>query len=142
MTIETLTSDEFAALAPKVEANQKAMREIPSGLPSAKFRARLPFPEIGNEETGKVEQYRLREERPDKFSAYLSSDGKRVTVWTGETLGYVIGVPYRSRDNRLTYFSFRMSGRDYHARGSGYGMICHATAYKTPQKRFSAMHRS
>lgn len=142
MTIETLTAAEFARLAPMVDANQKAMRSIPNGLKSEEFRARLPHPEIGNTETGRVEQYRLREERPDKFSAYLSSDGKRVTVWTGETLGYVIGYPRRSRDNRITTFSFRMNGRDYHARGSGYGMICGCKAYGTPQKRFGAMHRS
>lgn len=130
MTIETLSADEFAILAPKTDANQKAMRELPNGMPSAEFRAALPFPDVGNDETGKVEQYRLREERPDKFSAYLSSDGKRVTTWTGDTLGYVMGIPRRSSDDRVTLFSFRMNGRDYHCRGSGYGMVCGCKAYK------------
>jgi hypothetical protein len=130
MTIGTLSAEEFAELAPKVDANQKAMRAIPSGLPSAEFRARLPFPEIGNEETGRVEQYRLREEKPDRFSAYLSGDAKAVTTWTGDVLGYVMGTPNRSRCGRFLTFAVRMNGRDYYCHGSGRGMLCGCKAYK------------
>lgn len=134
MTIETITADEFAKLAPMVAANQELMRALPSGMPSGmpsgEFRAALPFPEIGNAETGKVEQYRIRQELPDSFGAYLSGDGKTVTVWTGEPLGYLIGRPNRSRCGRFVTFAFRMNGRDYHARGAGRGMYCGAKAYK------------
>lgn len=128
MTIETLSAAEFAALAPKVDANQKAMQELPN--PRNPETHPLPFPEIGNAETGKVEQYRLREEKPDRFGAYLSSDGKTVTTWSGDILGFVMGVPGRSRDNRFTYFVFRMNGRDYRGQGAGYGMYCGCKAYK------------
>ena len=129
MTIETLTAEQFAELAPKVEANQKAMRKLPNGMPSAEFRAALPFPDVGNNETGAVEQYRLREEKPDRFGAYLSGDGSRVTVWTGQTLGYVMGST-RTDKRGVCRFSFRMNGRDYHAQGGGRGMYCGCKAYK------------
>lgn len=125
MTIETLSPAEFATLAPKVDANQKAMRENHNLQ-----RADYPFPDIGNEETGKVEQYRLREEKPDGFGAYLSGDGKAVTTWTGDVLGYLFGAPNRSRCGRFVTFAFRMNGRDYYARGSGRGMYCGCKAYK------------
>lgn len=128
MTIETLTAEEFAILAPKVDANQKAMRDGPN--PRDLKTHPYPFPDVGNAETGKVEQYRLRQEKPDSFGAYLSGDGRAVTTWTGDILGYVIGIPRRSSDNRVTLFSFRMAGRDYHCRGAGYGMYCGCKAYK------------
>lgn len=130
MTIETLTVAEFAELAPKVDANQKAMRELPNGMPSEQYRAALPFPDIGNSETGKVEQYRLREEKPDRFGAYLSCDGKAVTTWTGDILGYLTNTPNRSRCGRFVTFAFRMNGRAYHARCSGRGCYCGCKAYK------------
>lgn len=128
MTIETLSPAEFATLAPKVDANQKAMRELPN--PRNPETHPLPFPDIGNTETGKVEQYRLYEEKPDGFGAYLSGDGKAVTTWTGDILGYLFGPPNRSRCGRFVTFAFRMNGRDYHARGSGRGMYCGCKAYK------------
>lgn len=128
MTIETLTADEFAALAPKVEANQKAMRELPN--PRNPETHPLPFPDVGNAETSKVEQYRLWQEKPESFGAYLSGDGKAVTTWTGDILGYLMGAPNRSRCGRFVTFAFRMNGRDYYARGSGRGMYCGCKAYK------------
>lgn len=128
MSIETLTAEEFAELAPKVDANQKAMRDGPN--PRDPKIHPYPFPDVGNAETGKVEQYRLRLEKPDSFGAYLSGDGKAVTTWTGDVLGYVMGTPNRSRDGRVVTFSFRMNGRDYYGRGSGRGMYCGCKAYK------------
>lgn len=131
MTITTLTPAEFAAMAPKVDANQKAMREGPN--PRNPETHPLPFPEVGNAETGKVEQYRLRMERPGEFTAYLSCDGQRVTVWTGDTLGYVTGGLSTWRDNfggERCAFSFTMAGQDYYARGGGKGMYCRCKAYK------------
>ncbi len=129
MTIETLTAAEFAALAPKVDANQKAMRELPNPRLPAKHP--LPFPDVGNAETGKVEQYRLRAEKPDTFGAYLSCDGTTVTTWTGDILGYVMGSPVTNpRYGRSARFAFRMNGRDYYAQGGGRGMCCGCKAYK------------
>lgn len=128
MTIETITAEEFAKLAPMVAANQDAMRALPN--PRDPVAHPLPFPEIGNAETGKVEQYRIRQELPDSFGAYLSGDGKTVTVWTGEPLGYLLGTYQRSRCRRFVTFAFRMNGRDYHARGAGRGMYCGCKAYK------------
>lgn len=134
MTIETITAEQFAELEPKVSANQARIRELPNGMPSAEFRAALPFPDIGNKETGQVEQFRLHRDKPDSFGAYLSGDGKRVTTWTGDTLGFLIGAPNRARNGRFVTFTFRMNGRDYHARGSGRGMYCGCKAYKQPLK--------
>jgi hypothetical protein len=105
------------------------MRELPN--PRDPKTHPLPFPDVGNEQTGKVEQYRLREEKPDAFGAYLSSDGKAVTTWTGDVLGFVMGSVVRDRSRRENYrFSFRMNGRDYYAQGSGCGMYCGCKAYK------------
>lgn len=129
MTIETLSEAEFHRLAPMVDANQSAMRSGPN--PRDPKTHPLPFPEIGNEETGAVEQYRLRRDRPDSFGAYLSLDGTRVTVWTGQTLGYVMGTVRRDRGRAERYrFTFRMQGRDYYCIGSGPGMCCGCKAYK------------
>lgn len=128
MTIETITEAEFHRLAPMVDANQVAICKWPN--PRDPKAHPLPFPDIGNEETGKVEQYRLRRDRPDSFGAYLSSDGKRVTVWTGETLGFVMGTVRKDRGRENYRFSFRMNGRDYYCMGGGTGMYCGCKAYK------------
>lgn len=130
MTIETLSESEFHRLAPMVDANQAKIRTLPNGMPSADYKAALPYPEIGNDEYGAVEQYRLRRDKPDSFGAYLSSDGTRVTVWTGQTLGHVMGTIRKDRGRENFRFSFRMNGRDYHCMGGGRGMYCGCKAYK------------
>ncbi len=40
-----------------------------------------------NDMRGRVEQWELLRDLPEKFCAYLSSDCSKVTVWTGGELG-------------------------------------------------------
>lgn len=130
MTITTLTKRRYATLAPKVHANQEFMRNAPNPRDPATHP--LPFPEVGNAETGLVEQYELHRDKPDSFFAYLSSDGRSVTTWTGDILGYVSRLS-TWRDNFggvRHHISFRMAGRDYYAQGPGKGMYTRCKAYK------------
>lgn len=125
MAIEMLSPEEFATLAPKVDANQAFMRANNGNGKGPKDR---PFPDIGNDETGKVEQYRLRTEQPDSFGAYLSGDGQSVTTWTGDKLGSVYNLT-ETRHN--AYFRFIMAGKPYQGRGGGRGMHCGCKATKS-----------
>lgn len=115
-----LTAKEYATLAPMVDANQAAIR--------ADHTAPRPFPAIGNEETGKVEHYRIWHELPETFGAYISCDGKSVTVWTGEILG-TSDWRYHStwRNNFGAHCEagrVTINGAQYAWRGPGKGMYC------------------
>jgi hypothetical protein len=73
-----------------------------------------------------VAEFKTREAAP--YTAYLSSDGKRITTWTGETLGAIIstGTPIKSRGwdtNTHTPFRARcIDGRVYFGRHNGGGV--------------------
>lgn len=69
-------------------------------------------------------------EAPAKYHAYLSSDGKRITTWTGETLAEVTRItryrvtnsPYTNE--RGTFRAEAIDGRTYTGRHNGPGMHC------------------
>lgn len=131
MTIETISDAAYADLAPLVRANQEAMRNGPN--PRDLSTHPYPFPHIGNKEAGAVEQYEIRRDMPAEFGAYLSSDGKSVTVWTGDVLGYVVGRVSRWRDNfggEREAGRFMMRGKTYSWRGQGNGMFCRCKLLK------------
>lgn len=128
MAIEKISAEEFAELAPKVDANQAAMR---NGL--------HPFPDIGNEETGKVEQYRLLTETPDYIVAYLGEPNRNgtgldrvlgqsypVTVWTGQKIGFAtLGSSWRVNSyigSTMGQYYATINGREFTGRGFGAGM--------------------
>lgn len=63
----------------------------------------------------------------DRHGAYLSSDGYRVTTWSGETLGTVIRVTPMRMFGRYRKLSIRVRAFDgsmWHARGASEGLCC------------------
>lgn len=74
----------------------------------------------------------------DRFTGYLSSDGKQFTSWPGGLLGHVIDsrpcklTRLSFTHDRHTYMSVRVrdvNGREWHGRGSN-GIVCTLRAYK------------
>ena len=133
MTIETISQEAYEALKPLVDANQAAMRNGPN--PRDPETHPYPFPHIGNKEAGAIEQYELRRDKPHRFTAYLSSDGKSVTVWTGDQLGFVLGRVNRWRTGgfargEMAAGQFMMRGSVYSFRGPGAGMHCRCRKLK------------
>lgn len=69
---------------------------------------------------GRVEQYEILTNPPERFTAYVGErDGKRViTTWTGDLLGYVTTSPtWKGRQLYAT-----IAGRHYTGRFNGMGM--------------------
>lgn len=63
----------------------------------------------------------------DRIGAYLSSEGKTVTTWSGETLGTVIDLRYMRLFGHLRKCSIRVRAFDgtiWYARGADQGMHC------------------
>lgn len=67
---------------------------------------------------------------PEKYTAYLSSDKKHITTWTGEPLGTVLNITSRSvRGNfmsseRGTFRAIGINGKRYVGKHHGVGMYC------------------
>lgn len=77
-----------------------------------------------NELRGKVDQFELLRDMPEKFGAYLSSDEKAVTVWTGLPLGRVTCITGRWNRGQMVSFRANIAGVEYIGRGQGAGMYC------------------
>ncbi len=123
MAIETITAAQYARLAPKVDANQAAMRSGPN--PRDLKTHPYPFPRIGNAEASKVEQYRILHNPPESLYAYVK--GRTVTTWCGDVLGYCrpIGDGWRVSSyvgSRMFAYTATIAGREYHGRSFGEGM--------------------
>jgi len=75
---------------------------------------------------GRVEQYELLTTTPERFGAYVSSDGKHITTWTGDVLGTCyLGAGWRSRswvDSRQYQATAWINGREFTGRTFGAGM--------------------
>lgn len=79
-----------------------------------------------NEMRGKVEQWELLNNPPQCFGAYIGSDGRSVTVWTGLPLGSAYpGRTWRvgRYGESLTQYRATIAGREYTGRGQGAGML-------------------
>lgn len=81
-----------------------------------------------NRETSarEVRDFKARTE-PVPYTAYLSSDGKRITTWMGETLATIasVGKPAQAFGNRDKLTPFRaigIDGRVYYGRHNGPSM--------------------
>jgi hypothetical protein len=77
---------------------------------------------VDNEMRGRVEQYELLTELPERISAYIGSDGRSVTVWTGLPLGSAYCSGRIGRGPLFGYYA-TISGRQYYGRGQGSGMF-------------------
>jgi hypothetical protein len=79
-----------------------------------------------NDMRGRVEFYELMRDKPEQFFAYVSSDGKNITTWTGLFLGTVsLGAGWHVNSyisNRMYQVTARVFGRTYTGRTMGAGM--------------------
>lgn len=92
---------------------------------SAEEAAHPDYAACNNEMRGRVEQYEIIRDMPERFAAYVSSDGKHITVWTGDVLGTCeMGAPFRAGWGNTKQYSIRatINGVRYVGRGQGEGM--------------------
>ena len=93
---------------------------------SAELAAAPEYAACSNEMRGRVEQFELLNDPPERFSAYIGSDGRSVTVWTGLKLGTadcVSSWPVQSYIGRtMRQYHCRIAGKLYSGRGFGPGM--------------------
>lgn len=87
-----------------------------------------------NDMRGRVEQFELLRDRPDKFCAYLSDDGRKVVCWPGNVLGSAVTLSSRRIggwvSGRYYYGRATIGGREYAWLGHGAGMLCRLKALK------------
>jgi hypothetical protein len=82
-----------------------------------------------HEMRGKVEQWELLADTPERLSAYIGSDDTSrplVTVWTGLPIGRAtcLGrVSGRFQHTRVFAYRARINGREFYGRGQGEGMF-------------------
>jgi hypothetical protein len=128
--MRTLTDDEKAFCA-DVRARDAALRVwMESHKRNSYHPDELP-PEINpptNEERSRCEclEFESAAADPRPYFAYLSSDGKRVTTFTGDTLATLVHVGKTWRGpsgNKWTAFrAAGIDGRIWHGRHNGPGM--------------------
>lgn len=97
--------------------------------------------QVDNEMRGRVEQFELLRDLPDRFTAYLESDkpdgeGSRlaVTCWPGNPLGFAVVHTVARRRSWVSdaqrYGRAWINGRQYAWQGPGAGMYAHFRAVK------------
>lgn len=88
------------------------------------------YAKCSNEMRGRVDQWETLHNPPERFVAYIGSDGRSVTVWTGLALGaaWIVSswpTPRSWQGSRRYAYGARIAGREYAGRGFGAGMaIC------------------
>lgn len=92
-----------------------------------------------NDMRGRVEQFEILRDLPEVICAYVSSDARSVTVWTGLPIGTCRAVsswptPRSCIGSRMYQFHATIGGRDYTGRGYGEGM-CIALRETAASKR-------
>lgn len=76
---------------------------------------------------GRVEQYEIWRDLPEKFGAYIASDGASVTTWKGDVLGRAVEVsrwrtPRSYVSSTMSQYRATVGGRTYTGRSGGTGM--------------------
>lgn len=98
---------------------------------TAEEAAHPDYAACGNAMRGRVEQYEILTDPPERFTAYVSSDGLKLTTWTGgylgrATLGHGWTWPpgYGARLHQIYAYVVGADGvrREYTGRGQGAGM--------------------
>jgi hypothetical protein len=135
MTLETfIPSAEDMHVAADTDSRAKALRQWmgdscsyhPSELPD---HIRPPTNELLSH-AERVQFVTKPLKAGEKYTAYLSSDRKRITTWTGETLGQVTSITRRRvrnspmTDECGTFTAVAIDGRQYKGRHNGTGMYC------------------
>jgi hypothetical protein len=112
---------------------------------SAEKAAHPDYAACSNEMRGRVEQFEILTNPPERLGVYISKapDGSlRVTVWTGIELGraYVtsswrINSPLSSR---MYQYAATIAGREYTGRGMGEGMFVSLRLTAEAKRRLAA----
>lgn len=118
------------AICDKAQAYWKANATYSRGGWSSLSKELSAHPDYAactNAMRGHVEQFELLTNPPEKFSAYIGSDGRTLTVWTGTVIGDAQAGrswPTGSRfcGTSLVSYECTMAGRHYHGRSQGPGM--------------------
>ena len=108
---------------------------------SADLAAHPDYATCTNAMRGRVEQFEILRDLPEKFTAYLASDcpdmpgnNIAVQVWAGDILGrawvYSIGKRRGMTGDRQRYGRARIGGKLYTWQGPGAGMYAHFRAIK------------
>lgn len=145
MAIVTISAEQYAterAICDKAqaywEANASYARNGASSM-SAELAAHPDYAACNNEMRGRVEQYQILHDLPERLTAYVGkanegTDMPRgsgrgatypITVWTGQPIGYATkGASWRVRSyvgSHMATFYARIGGREYVGRGFGEG---------------------
>jgi hypothetical protein len=95
---------------------------------TAEEAANPVYAACNNDMRGRVEQFEILRDMPEKFCAYLSDDCKSVQVWTGGALGLAYVLSSRPIggyvSNRYYYGRAIINGQQYSWQGHGRGMLC------------------
>lgn len=108
---------------------------------TAELAAAPEYAACDNAMRGRVEQFELLRDLPDRFCAYLESgksDGAgarlNVTVWTGESIGqawvYTIARRGNQWGEKQRFGRARIGGKLYAWRGAGAGMLAYFEAIR------------
>lgn len=123
------------AIVDKAQAYWNANAEYSRGgwsRMSAEKCAHPDYAACDNAVRGRVEAFELQRDKPDVFTAYISSDGQSATTWPGDVIGRAECTGnYRGR-NYSRVFCWRVTafGREYYGRNSGRGMVINLRARK------------
>lgn len=99
---------------------------------SAELCAHPDYAAADNAMRGRVEQFEILRDLPDCVSVYVASDGRTLTTWTGDVLGYAretsrwrVNSAYGSH---MRHYVATIGGREYSGRGFGAGMLLNLRA--------------
>lgn len=126
------------------EWSRRVMREngLRANFITAEQNARKPkrLKTVDNNMRGRVEQFEILRDLPDRFTAYMGCGSDHagaiveIGVWTGNVLGRgqirSIGPRKGWTGERQRYGRVRIGGRLYAFQGPGAGMYCRLRAIK------------
>ena len=111
-----LTESEYKTLRKRYDDYHNALDRFKWNWVDENRAALLP-PPVTPDETSTLEVYDFVDNPPDKYFAYVNSDKKQITTWTGERLGdCTFGREYHSNmgDLRVSIHVRAINGRRYH----------------------------
>ncbi len=102
---------------------------------SAEEAAHPDYSACDNAMRGRVEQYEVLRDLPDRLVAYVGQDDRTVTVWTGDVIGTAEPQPATWRPRwdsaRRRYYRVRIGTRRYVGQSEGAGSYIRLRAVKT-----------
>lgn len=127
-----LTAEQYAierAICDKAQAYWKAHAshsKSGSSSMSAELAAHPDYAACDNAMRGRVEQYELLTNPPERFTAYIGRNGK-LTTWCGDVVGaWMLMSRWRTPrsfvSSHMGAYHVMMAGKKYHGRSGGEGL--------------------